>query len=237
VVVLSMATTPFLMRLTDYLDRREQQRADLDGPEKSPETPIIVVGYGRFGQTVAQMLMAKRIGVTIIDLDAEMIDISGEMGAKVYYGDGTRIDLLRTAGAADARAILFCNDGDQLDKATMTRILEAFPQAKVMARVYDRRQLIALNDLDLEFAQRELFESAVLMGRKALKMTGLSAEEVDEVERAYRNRDCERLERQAETGDLRAGVDRMFSDDRSLDDGEGAKPMPALVPDSSQARK
>jgi len=237
VVVLSMATTPFLMRLTDYLDRREQQRADLDGPEKSPETPIIVVGYGRFGQTVAQMLMAKRIGVTIIDLDAEMIDISGEMGAKVYYGDGTRIDLLRTAGAADARAILFCNDGDQLDKATMTRILEAFPQAKVMARVYDRRQLIALNELDLEFAQRELFESAVLMGRKALKMTGLSAEEVDEVERAYRNRDCERLERQAETGDLRAGVDRMFSDDRSLDDGEGAKPMPALVPDSSPARK
>jgi hypothetical protein len=82
-----------------------------------------------------------------------------------------------------------------------------------------------------------LFESAVLMGRKALKMAGLSSEEVDEVERAYRNRDCERLERQAETGDLRAGVDRMFSDDRSLDDGEGAEPKRELAPDKSQAPK
>ena len=89
VVTLSMASTPFLMRLTDWLERREGRSADgLDGPEKSPETSAIVVGYGRFGQTVAQMLMAKGIGVTMIDKKPSMIETAEEFGTKVYYGDG-----------------------------------------------------------------------------------------------------------------------------------------------------
>jgi monovalent cation:proton antiporter-2 (CPA2) family protein len=220
VVVLSMATTPFLMRLTDALDRYEEKRTDLDGPEKSPETPVIVVGYGRFGQTVGQMLMAKRFGVTIIDLDAEMIDVSKEFGWKVYFGDGTRIDLLRIAGAESARAILFCNDGDSLNRASLKRVLEAFPQASVMARVFDRRQLIDLRGLDLDYAQRELFESAVKMGRKALGRLGIEAAEIDRVEEAYRLRDCERLERQREEGDYRAGRDQIFAENRALADPE-----------------
>ncbi|WP_309602098.1 cation:proton antiporter [Sphingomonas sp.] len=220
VVVLSMATTPLLMRLTGALDRYEEKRTDLDGPEKSPVTPVIMVGYGRFGQTVGQMLMAKGFGVTIIDLDAEMIDVSGEFGWKVYYGDGTRIDLLRTAGAADARAILFCNDGDSLNRESLTRVLEAFPQASIMARVFDRRQLIDLRGLDLAYAQRELFESAVKVGRKALAELGIEAEEIDRVESAYRLRDCERLERQREAGDYRAGQDQIFAENRALADPE-----------------
>ncbi|MEO7813946.1 MAG: cation:proton antiporter [Sphingomicrobium sp.] len=220
VVVLSMATTPLLMRLTDALDRFEEKRTDLDGPEQSPETPVLLVGYGRFGQTVGQMLMAKRIGVTIIDLDAEMIDVSGEFGWKVYYGDGTRIDLLRTAGADEARAILFCNDSESLNRDSLKRVLEAFPQAIVMARVFDRRQLVDLRGLDLAFAQRELFESAVKMGRKALAMLGIDEAEVERVEQAYRLRDCERLERQVEAGDYRAGRDQIFAENRALADPE-----------------
>ena len=220
VVVLSMATTPLLMRLTNALDRSEVKRTDLDGPEKSPETPVIVVGYGRFGQTVGQMLMAKNIGVTIIDLDAEMIDVASEFGWKVYYGDGTRVDLLRIAGADEARAILFCNDGESLNRPALERVLEAFPQASVMARVFDRRQLIDLRGLDLAYAQRELFESAVKMGRKALAELGIDASEIDRVERAYRLRDCERLERQSESGDLHAGRDQIFAENRALADPE-----------------
>ena len=81
VVTLSMATTPFLMRLTDWLETREERGADgLDGPEKSPETSAIVVGYGRFGQTVAQMMQAKRIGVTLIDKKPSMIETAQEFG-------------------------------------------------------------------------------------------------------------------------------------------------------------
>ncbi|HET9352483.1 MAG TPA: monovalent cation:proton antiporter-2 (CPA2) family protein, partial [Sphingomicrobium sp.] len=105
VVTLSMAATPFLMRLTDWLERREEaSTAHLDGPEESPETSVIVVGYGRFGQTAAQMLMAKGIGVTLVDTEAEMIETAGSFGTKVYYGDGMRLDLLRIAGAETAKA-------------------------------------------------------------------------------------------------------------------------------------
>ena len=139
VVTLSMAATPFLMRLTDRLEAREEASAKgLDGPDQSPETSVIVVGYGRFGQTVAQMLMAKRVGVTLIDKTPGQIELAGEFGTKVYYGDGLRIDLLRTAGAETAKAILFCNDHDdgEMTREAITRVLEAFPQASVMVRVF-----------------------------------------------------------------------------------------------------
>ena len=225
VVVLSMATTPFLMRLTDWLDRRDEQSAEgLDGPEKSPDTAAIVVGYGRFGQTVAQMLQAKSIGVTMIDKQPTMIERAGEFGTKVYYGDGLRIDLLRTAGAQTARIIAFCNDNDdgELTREALERVLEAFPQASVMVRAFDRVHLMELDRLDLAFAQREMFESAITMGRAALRAAGVESEEVERVEREYRRRDCERLERQSETGDLHAGEDQAFSAERSLPDGNDA---------------
>jgi monovalent cation:proton antiporter-2 (CPA2) family protein len=223
VVTLSMATTPFLMRFIDWLERREQRGGEeLDGPELSPETSVIVVGYGRFGQTAAQMLMAKGVGVTLIDKEPEMIEAAGSFGTKVYYGDGMRLDLLRIAGAETAKAILFCNDNQDggLTRDAVARVLEAFPQAAVMLRAYDRVHLMSFDGLDLKFAQRELFESAVTMGRAALKAIGMPQDEVERVDREYRLRDCERLERQSATGDLRAGIERSFSPDRSLPDEE-----------------
>ena len=221
VVTVSMASTPFLMKFTSWLDRRDERSSDgLDGPDKSPDTSVIVVGYGRFGQTVAQMLMAKQVGVTLIDVEPELIELVEEYGTKVYYGDGMRIDLLRTAGAETAQAILFCNDNkdDALTREALARVLEAFPQAAVLVRAFDRRHLISLRGLDLAFAQRELFESAVTMGRAALRAVGVEGQEIERVEREYRLRDCDRLERQTATGDLHAGEDRSFSPDRSLPD-------------------
>jgi len=230
VVTLSMATTPFLMRLTDWLERREERADGLDGPEKSPETSAIVVGYGRFGQTVAQMLMAKAIGVTIIDKKPSMIETADEFGTKVYYGDGLRLDLLRAAGAETAHVIAFCNDNKdgELTREAVKTVLRTFPQASVMVRAYDRRHLIELRGLDLVLAERELFEGAVLMGKAALRASGIMPGEIDRVEREYRLRDCERLERQAETGDLHAGEERSFA----------AGPLPDEPPEpaSSQSR-
>ena len=221
VVTLSMAATPFLMRLTDWLERREVRGGEnLDGPELSPDTSAIVVGYGRFGQTVAQMMMAKAIGVTLIDKKPGQIELAGEFGTKVYYGDGLRLDLLRAAGADTARVIAFCNDNadGELTSDALAAVLEAFPQAAVMVRAYDRLHLIELENLDLAFAERELFESAVAMGRAALRANGIRTEEIDRVDREYRMRDCERLERQRKTGDIKAGWDTAFAPDRPLPD-------------------
>jgi len=221
VVTLSMATTPFLMRLIDFLERREVRSGEgLDGPDKSPESSAIVVGFGRFGQTVAQMLFAKGVGVTTIDKSPKQIERVGEFGYKVYYGDGTRIDLLRTAGADTAKIIAFCNDNrdGELTHDALAAVIGAFPQAAVMVRVFDRLDLLEFDDLDLAFAERELFEGAVAMGRAALKVSGIEPAEIDRVEREYRMRDCERLERQSATGDLHAGQETSFTPDRTLPD-------------------
>ncbi|MFL6769823.1 MAG: monovalent cation:proton antiporter-2 (CPA2) family protein [Sphingomicrobium sp.] len=218
IATLSMAATPFLMRITEWLEKREEGTEGLEGPELSPETSVIVVGYGRFGQTAAQMLMAKRIGVTMIDTEAEMIEVAGSFGTKVYYGDGMRLDLLRLAGAETAKAILFCQDNRDggLTREAIVRVLEAFPQAAVLIRAFDRVHLMTFDGLDVAFAQRELFESAVKMGRAALEVLGMEAEEVDRVDFEYRLRDCERLELQSSSGDLRAGLERSFGPDRPL---------------------
>jgi voltage-gated potassium channel Kch len=144
----------------------------------------------------------------------------------VYFGDGTRIDLLRTAGADQARAILFCNDNASgaLTRDALARVLEAFPHARVMVRTFDRRHMMELDGLDLAYTQRELFESAVKMGRAALRDERIDPQEIERVESEYRLRDCERLERQAATGDIRAGLERSFAPDRPLTDEEARDP-------------
>ena len=218
IVTASMASTPFLMMLNDWIDRRSR-RGDGDGlagPEDSPETKAIVVGYGRFGQTVAQMLMAKGISVTLIDSKPSQIEMSESFGLKVYYGDGTRLDLLRLAGAADAEAILFCVDGNRLARHRLEPILEAFPQAAVFVRAFDRLHLMDLAPLDLSFVAREVFESAVEMGRAALATLGVAEEEVARVEAEYRLRDQQRLKSQTESGDLHALSERMFRPNNPL---------------------
>ena len=230
IVTVSMATTPFLMMFNDWLDRRSSRGGGdgLDGPEKSEPSSAIIIGYGRFGQTVAQMMMAKGIGVTLIDAKPSQIEISGTFGRKVYYGDGTRIDLLRLAGAAEAKALLFCIDGSGLDRHRLEPILQAFPQAAVFVRAFDRIHLMELAPLDLKCTVREVFESAVSMGREALALFCVDEEEVNRVEQEYRARDRERLDSQTASGDLHAMKDTIFGPENMLADRPQA---------SSSARK
>lgn len=204
IITLSMATTPFLMAATKRF-REEPIAKDepRDGP-KADGANAIIVGYGRFGQTVGQMLLAQDIPVTLIDTDIEMIDIAGEFGAKVYYGDGTRIDLLRQAGAAEAELILFCMDGDQIDAEMLEGIHEAFPQAAIYVRAFDRRALVRLKKSSAVYVVREVLESAIKMARVAMRDLGIGQADIDRAEDMYRSRDKERLRIQIEAGDIRA---------------------------------
>ena len=211
IVTLSMATTPFLMSATKGLRTEpDKDGGTREGP-MSDGANALIVGYGRFGQTVAQMLIAQGIPVTLIDTDIEMIDIAGGFGAKVYYGDGTRLDLLRQAGASDAELILFCIDGDQLDAALMEAVHEAFPKAAIFARAFDRRALIKLKGSAAAGVVREVLESAVKMARMAMRSLNIAEEEITRAEDMYRARDKERLKVQYETGDPRAAIDRILT--------------------------
>jgi CPA2 family monovalent cation:H+ antiporter-2/glutathione-regulated potassium-efflux system protein KefB len=211
IVTLSMATTPFLMMATRRMRAEPVSKEVRSGPV-SDGSNAVIVGYGRFGQTVAQMLIAQGIAVTLIDTDIEMIDVAGSFGAKVYYGDGTRLDLLRQAGAAEAELILFCTDGDQIEPEFLEGVHEAFPQASIFVRAYDRRALLKLRDAPITGAVREVLDSAVRMARMAMEKVGVNVEEIDRTEDLYRARDRERLKAQLESGDLRAKIDRMFTE-------------------------
>jgi glutathione-regulated potassium-efflux system protein KefB len=214
IVTLSMATTPFLMSATARLRTEPGSKEVRDGPTADGSNALIV-GYGRFGQTVGQMLSGAGVPVTLIDMDIEMIDVAGTFGAKVYYGDGTRLDLLRQAGAAEAELILFCIDGDQLSAELIESVHEAFPQAAIFARTYDRRALLKLKGSPVAGVVREVLDSAVRMARMALDNIGVSAEHIDRTEDLYRKRDNERLRAQFETGDLRAKIGNIITEDES----------------------
>lgn len=223
IVTLSMVTTPFLMKVATRFNRskEEPKRDDLDGPEEADQSTAIVVGYGRFGQTVAQMMMGAGLSVTIIDNDAEMIDVAAQFGAKVYYGDGTRLDLLKQAGGAEAQVIVFAMDKDQLSREELELALKTFRQAAVYVRAYDRRALMRYRGLDTAAVIREVFESAVLMGRKVLKALGVDEQRIQKIETAYRARDKERLRVQAEKGIFSEEARTLFSVERPLlEDGE-----------------
>lgn len=211
IVTVSMATTPFLMAATRrFRDAPAPGQGEREGPSEDGANAI-VVGYGRFGQTVAQMLNASNVPVTLIDNDVEMIDIAGQFGAKVYFGDGTRIDLLRQAGASDAELILFCVDGQQITPAIVEAVHHAFPDAAIYVRAFDRISVIKLSASPMRYAVREVLESAVRMARLALEHLEIDRGDIDRAEAMYRARDRERLSRQIETGDMRAARDRIIT--------------------------
>ena len=209
IITVSMATTPFLMQISrrfrakDRKERREEPRND--------GSSAIVVGYGRFGQTVAQMLILQGVSVSLVDTDVEMIDVAGSFGAKVYYGDGTRLDLLRQAGAAEAQLLLFCQDGEGLDPERIAAIHEAFPQAAIFLRAFDRRTIINAAGAPVAGAVREVFESAVAMGRMAMASLGVDETEQDRTEDRYRRHDAERLAVQTEAKDIHAARDQIIT--------------------------
>ncbi|MBR2171473.1 cation:proton antiporter [Sphingopyxis sp.] len=211
VVTLSMVTTPFLMLFARNLEfSPTAEPGDLDDPAGAPRGSAIVVGYGRFGQIVSQMLHGVACSVTLIDKKPSQIELSSRFDTKVYFGDGLRVDLLRRAGADEARLIIFCIDDASVDAAALRPIVDAFPNAKVLMRVFDRRQLLAVEGAGVDGVVREVFESSVAMGLTALRYLDVDPREMEDVEATLRHLDETRLQAQIDEGDISAGMDHRF---------------------------
>lgn len=218
VVTLSMAATPFLMILANRLAaKRNASDVTLEDPSLAQQAAVIIVGHGRFGQSVAQIMQGGGRSVTLIDIKPAQIDLSGEYGRKVFFGDGTRIDLLRRAGAQEACAIFFCIDDRDLTSDTLTPVVETFPHAKLFVRSFDREQSLKITPTEQLMTFREVFESSIEMARCGLAALDESEDYIAEVVAEFRARDGMRLTLQRESGNLRAGMQHSFGAEISND--------------------
>lgn len=210
-VIISMVVTPLAIIAMRYLTPKT--KVSMDGIEVAENLSgnVLIIGFGRFGQIVSQPLLAMRHSVSIIDNDPEMIRPASQIGFKVYYGDGTRLDTLRAAGAATADVILICIDKKEETTKIAELVGHEFPLAKVMARAFDRGHAIELVKAGVEYQIRELLESALTFGGEVIKVLGASDQEASDVVDGVRSRDTERFELQMLGGGMLAGRHLLIS--------------------------
>lgn len=177
VVALSMATAPLLVVINDRWIEPRFTRID-ERPHDMPEdegNPVIVAGFGRFGQIVVRLLYANRIGVTVLDHDPEIIDTLRRFGFKVFYGDATRLDLLEAAGAAKAKVLVIAVDSQEASLALADLAQQHFPQLRIIARARDLPHAVELMNRNIPVIERETFHSALRLGEETLKALGQPA--------------------------------------------------------------
>jgi len=208
VIIISMALTPLIALAARRLTPDAQPALDGVEAAESLQGRALVIGFGRFAQVASQSLLARGVDVSIIENDVDMIGSAADFGFKVYYGDGTRLDILHASGAARAEAILVCVDDAAAASRIVSLVKGEFPQAKLFVRAYDRGHAMELIRAGVDFQLRETFESALKFGGEALRGLGVDEAEVEEITAEVRRRDAERLCLQV-VGDIRSGADLM----------------------------
>jgi voltage-gated potassium channel Kch len=234
VVAVSMAFTPLAMALYERL-----VLARPDGPLAEPEaTPfdegdpqVIVAGFGRFGQIIARLLIANDVRVVTLDSSIEQIELLRRFGRKVHYGDASRMDLLRTAGAEKAQLLVIAIDDKDKAVEMIQGVRETFPHLHILARAWDRVHAYQLLKTGAHEIERETFEGGLAAGQKALRAMGFGARRAAKAAALFRKHDLATFEAIAplwgeeryvmasrETSEtmerlLRADIERMAEDD------------------------
>jgi CPA2 family monovalent cation:H+ antiporter-2 len=203
IVTISMALTPIAAALSRFLlveDIEEEMEEDFEGAGAD----VLMIGFSRFGQIAAQILLAGGREVTVIDHSTDRVRQAASFGFRIYFGDGTRKDVLRAAGIERAKIVAICTQG----KATTDRIVDLvqseYPNATLFVRSYDRVHTLSLRGRGVQHDVRETFESALVFGRETLEELGVEPDDAQAIGDDIRRRDIARLELQAAEG-LTAG--------------------------------
>ena len=203
-VVLSMILTPLSVQFGRFLltsDTAEEMDEDFEGAG----TRVLMIGFSRLGQVASQALLAGGCDVTILDNSAARIRNAGQFGFRIYFGDGTRKEVLVSAGIAQAKIVAVCTNHTDTTNKIVTLLKRDFPDVKIYARSYDREHALGLMAEGVEYQIRETFESALSMGRALLVALGHNERDAAAIVDDVRERDLERLKMQSEDGDIRAG--------------------------------
>uniref|UniRef100_UPI003BAAC3E7 monovalent cation:proton antiporter-2 (CPA2) family protein n=1 Tax=Stappia sp. TaxID=1870903 RepID=UPI003BAAC3E7 len=211
IVVVTMLLTPVGCAIHDIIARRLQKRGYVsDAIEVFAETrpAVMVIGFGRFGMMVSEMLTAEGVRIIALDNRPDRVTYARKLGYKVYVGDATRADVLKAAGGDDAVLIALCIENDKVMGQAVDLIREEFPHAKIYCRATDRLHALELARRGVDYHIRETFESSLSFGRAALEALGITGDRIEEIEEDVRRRDLERLELQLRDGPS-AGADRI----------------------------
>lgn len=188
-VALSMLLSPLLLVVLDRVLLRRY--AHLKAPEaeeisEPQDAPIVIAGFGRYGQIVARVMLMQGIRTTVLDHSVEMLEVARTFGYRVHYGDATRLDLLRIAGAGQARILVIAVDDPEQSVKIAVLARKHFPHLQVVARARDLTHWNNLRDEGVTLVQRELFESSMHSARTVLELMGLPPEQATEMTRRFR---------------------------------------------------
>jgi len=189
-VTLSMMLAPLLLLAEEAVRERwlSPAPAPYDAIEER-DTPVIIAGFGRFGQIVARVLQVRRLPFTALDANQTNVDFVRRFGNKVYYGDASRLDLLRAAGAATARILVLAIDDVEASLRTAVLVREQFPNLKVFARARNRQHAFALMDAGVTVLVRETYGSSLEMAGRVLEALGATPATARETVRRFREHD------------------------------------------------
>jgi len=204
IVTLSMALTPLFAALSKRLLTKAPVET-LEEDFAGAGSDVLMIGFSRFGQIAAQTLLASGHDLTIIDHSADRIRQASSFGFRIYFGDGTRRDVLQSAGIGRAKIIAVCTQHRDITDRIVDMVHAEFPQARVFARSYDRGHTLSLRSRGVDYELRETLESGLLFGRRTLEALGLSEEDARRIGDDIRKRDEERLVIQATEG-IAAGL-------------------------------
>ena len=196
-VALSMLVSPVLLVLIDKFWLPRYAHCGVNQPEEISEqqvAPIIIAGFGRYGQIVGRLLLAQDIPTTVLDHDAEMIETARSFGYRVFYGDATRLDLLRTAGAATAEILVVAVDDVEQSLGIVDLAKEHFPQLQLVVRARDATHWNKLRDRDITLIQREMFESSLLSAGSVLELLGYAAPDASRIVQLFKTHNLDLLE-------------------------------------------
>lgn len=197
VVALSMMLTPILLIFLDKVIMPRLLTLSTPEPDniEDDNNPVIIVGYGRFGQIIGRLLKANGFESTVLDFNSDHVDTIRRFGRKVYYGDATRIDLLKSAGAAKAKILVIAIADVEKSLTLIKEVRKVFPQLRIFVRAIGRQHAYELMDADVVF-ERETFLSALSLGEKVLTDLGYHpyrAKRASQIFKAHDNRILEEL--------------------------------------------
>ena len=197
-VAVSMLLSPLLLVAIDKLLLPRFAQCGVPVMEEIyelQEAPILIAGFGRFGQIVGRLLLAEGHACTVLDHDTEMIEAAARFGYRVFYGDASRLDLLRTAGAAKAKIIVIAVDDKDQSLKIADLVHAHFPNLQIVARARDVTHWHELRDRGVMRVQREMFESSLSSGRSVLELLGHNPEQVTQTVQRFRQHNLELFEK------------------------------------------